>query len=305
MNFTTIKNKYLASSLLLRIIYINIAVFVLLRLVGIVSFLATGDSTTALQWVGLSSNFWLVLRRPWTLITYMFSHYGVFDILFNMLWLYWLGRIFLECFNPKQLVGLYLLGGFIGAILFIAVNHLLPHMSVNGPLVGASAAVLAIVIGISVYRPNYEIGLLFFGGIPLKWIAIATMIIYLISFDGTNMGGYVAHVGGMLTGLWFGLAIKSGHDITSWINRCIDSIVALFQKSSYRKSPKADKKQDFKFKKSNDSNKKSSSQSSKTGNDVAEDQLDAILDKLKRSGYGALSDEEKETLFKASRKREG
>ena len=228
MRFDEIKNRYNAASLLMRFIYINIAVFVVLRLVGVLSFLGTGDSNVLVQWVELPADLWLLLRRPWTIITYMFSHYGVLHILFNMLWFYWLGRIFLEFFTPRQLGGLYVLGGLGGAALYIAAYNLLPHL--NGSqamMLGASASVMAIVIAVSVYRPDYQINLLFIGGVSLKWVAIATVFIDLIGIEGANMGGHIAHLGGMLMGLWFGLSIKRGHDITSWINRCIDAVVSI------------------------------------------------------------------------------
>ena len=143
MRFDEIKNRYNAASLLMRFIYINIAVFVVLRLVGVLSFLGTGDSNVLVQWVELPADLWLLLRRPWTIITYMFSHYGVLHILFNMLWFYWLGRIFLEFFTPRQLGGLYVLGGLGGAALYIAAYNLLPHL--NGSqamMLGASASVV-------------------------------------------------------------------------------------------------------------------------------------------------------------------
>ena len=85
-----------------------------------------------LRWVELPSGLWLLLRRPWTLVTYMFVHYGLLHILFNMLWLYWLGRIFMEFFSPKQLAGLYLLGGWCGAALYLLVYNLLPHFAGTG-----------------------------------------------------------------------------------------------------------------------------------------------------------------------------
>ena len=307
MNFNSIKQRYLSSSLLLRIIYINIAVFVVLKLLQIFSFFIGGKEATltVMNWVGVPSHLSLFIRRPWTILTYMFSHYGVFDILFNMLWLYWLGRVFLEAFNPKQLVGLYLMGGLVGAAMFVTGCNLQPVLFASGPLMGASAAVLAVVLGISVYRPDYKIGLLFFGAISLKWVAIATVVIYLVSFDGVNVGGYVAHVGGMLTGLCFGLSIKRGHDITSWINRCIDAVVALFQKSSYNRGSKGEarsRQSKYKYKKSTSTSNSSGTQS-QSAPGVDEERLDSILDKLKRSGYGALSDDEKEFLFNASRKR--
>ncbi len=307
MRFDEIKNRYNAASLLMRFIYINIAVFVVLRLVGVLSFLGTGDSNVLVQWVELPADLWLLLRRPWTIITYMFSHYGVLHILFNMLWFYWLGRIFLEFFTPRQLGGLYVLGGLGGAALYIAAYNLLPHL--NGSqamMLGASASVMAIVIAVSVYRPDYQINLLFIGGVSLKWVAIATVFIDLIGIEGANMGGHIAHLGGMLMGLWFGLSIKRGHDITSWINRCIDAVVLIFKKRPRQKAWEPIKGNASKAK----TTKKAKKQTKATDNNKSEpsasldeQRLDEILGKLKRSGYGALSDEEKEFLFNASRKR--
>lgn len=302
MDFDNLKKQYLASSLLMRLIYINIAVFVVLRLAGIVSFLATGTSNALLQWVEMPSSLPLLLRRPWTIITYMFSHYGVLHILFNMLWLYWLGRIFLEFFMPRQLGGLYVLGGLAGAALYVAAYNLLPHLSSSqAMMLGASASVMAIVIAVAVYRPDYQINLLFIGGISLKWVAIVTVFIDLIGIEGGNLGGHVAHIGGMLMGLWFGLEIRRGHDITSWINRCIDAVVSFFKGNKPQawrpikgKSPKSSKPK-------NDT--KATGTKSQQSTSLNEERLDEILGKLKRSGYGALSDEEKEFLFNASRKR--
>ena len=306
MRFDQLRDKYNASSLLMRIIYINIAVFVVLRLAGVISFLSVGSSESLVQWVQLPSSLWMLAMRPWTVVTYMFSHYGVLHILFNMLWLYWLGRIFLECFNPKQLVALYVLGGLAGAALYVAAYNLLPALAARpSMLIGASASVMAIVIAISVYRPDYQIGLLFIGGVSLKWIAIVTVFIDLIGIESANMGGHIAHIGGMLVGLWFGLAIKRGHDITAWINRCFDAVAAMFQKRSATKKTwepvggRAYEKQQSREK--NDKKSDSKKQTEKTGLD--EQRLDDILGKLKRSGYGALTDEEREFLFNASRKR--
>ena len=303
MRFDEIKNRYNAASLLMRFIYINIAVFVILRLVGVVSFLGTGSSNGLMQWVELPTDLSLLLRRPWTIITYMFSHYGLLHILFNMLWFYWLGRIFLEFFTPRQLGGLYVLGGLGGAALYIAAYNLLPHLSGSqAMLLGASASVMAIVVAVSVYRPDYQINLLFIGGISLKWVAIATVFIDLIGIESDNMGGHIAHLGGMLVGLWFGLAIKRGHDITSWINRCIDAFVSLFKKNSRKKAWEPIEGKASRAKKSEKKNVKTDT-TKQSSTSLNEERLDEILGKLKRSGYGALSDEEKEFLFNASRKR--
>ena len=303
MRFDEIKNRYNAASLLMRLIYINIGVFVVLRLVGVLSFLGTGSTSGLLQWVELPASLPLLLRRPWTVITYMFSHYGLLHILFNMLWLYWLGRIFMEFFTPRQLGGLYMLGGLGGATLYLVAYNLLPHLnSVNAMMLGASASVMAIVVAVSVYRPDYQINLLFIGGISLKWVAIATVFIDLIGIESDNMGGHIAHLGGMLVGLWFGLAIKRGHDITSWINRCIDAFVSLFKKNSRKKAWEPIEGKASRAKKSEKKNAKTDT-TKQSSTSLNEERLDEILGKLKRSGYGALSDEEKEFLFNASRKR--
>lgn len=297
-----LKQRYSGASLLIRFIYINIAVFVVLRILGLISFLGTGSSGSFVQWMELPSSLSLLVRRPWTILTYMFSHYSLLHILFNMLWLYWLGRIFLECFTPRQLGGLYVLGGLAGAALFVLTYNLLPHLaSSQAMLIGASASVMAIVIAIAVYRPDYQIGLLFIGSISLKWIAIVTVFIDLISVEGDNLGGHVAHIGGMLMGLWFAIAIKRGHDLTAWINNAIDAVVSIF--SSKAGGGVGQHKQGARTYNYHKSQKESNSEKKAPKTSVDEARLDEILGKLKRSGYGALSDDEKEFLFNASRKR--
>ena len=306
-----LRMRYRGSSLLLRFIYINIAVFVVLRIAGFVSFLISGLSATIVRWVELPSDFYSFLRQPWTLITYMFSHYDVMHILFNMLWLYWLGRIFLNFFNPRQLGGLYVLGGIGGAALYLICYNLIPHLSnQHSLLLGASASVLAIVVAIALYRPNYPISLFLFGSIALKWIAIITLFIDIIGIENNNMGGHIAHLGGALVGLWFGLSIKRGHDITSWINRCIDSVVMLFKKREPKSKPsrnvRTEQEPSYKYHQStpgSSSQAKTKGPSTESATAVDEDKLDEILGKLKQSGYAALTDEEREFLFNASRKR--
>lgn len=306
-----LRMRYRGSSLLLRFIYINIAVFVVLRIAGFVSFLISGSSATIVRWVELPSDFYSFLRQPWTLITYMFSHYDVMHILFNMLWLYWLGRIFLNFFNPRQLGGLYVLGGIGGAALYLICYNLIPHLSnQHSLLLGASASVLAIVVAIALYRPNYPISLFLFGSIALKWIAIITLFIDIIGIENNNMGGHIAHLGGALVGLWFGLSIKRGHDITSWINRCIDSVVMLFKKREPKSKPlrnvRTEQEPSYKYHQStpgSSSQSKTKGTSTESATAVDEDKLDEILGKLKQSGYAALTDEEREFLFNASRKR--
>ena len=134
-----IKRTYNQGSMLMRLILINVGVFVLLHVVVLCALLFNVPADDVLQWIEMPSNLGLLLRRPWTLVTYMFAHYGLLHILFNMLWLYWLGRIFMEYFSPKQLTGVYLLGGWGGAALFLLAYNLLPHLAADHYfLIGAS-----------------------------------------------------------------------------------------------------------------------------------------------------------------------
>ena len=292
-----IKRNYRQGSMLMRLIYINIGAFLLLHVVAIAGMLFNAG-TGILQWVELPSDPLLLLRRPWTVLTYMFAHYGLLHILFNMLWLYWLGRIFMEFFSPKQLSGVYLLGGLGGALLYLLAYNLLPYFAAQPQsfLIGASASVIAIVVATAVYVPDYKIGLLFLGEVPLKWVAIVTVVIDLVGLEGANIGGNLAHIGGALVGAWYALSIKGGRDITRPLNAAIDAVVGLFngrKANPFQRPPRE-----------RGSATGSGAAGRRPGNSVSEDELDAILGKIKAAGYDALTDEEKDKLFKASRRRQ-
>lgn len=294
-----IKRSYTQGSMLLKLIFINIGVFVVLHVLALGSLLMNaGDGI--LQWVELPSDLGMLLHRPWTLITYMFAHYGFLHILFNMLWLYWLGRIFMEYFSPKQLTGVYLLGGLGGALMFLLAYNSLPYfraMPEPAFLKGASASVIAIVVATAVYAPDYRIGLLFLGEVPLKWVALVTVAIAVLGLDAGNVGGNIAHIGGAIVGVWFGLRIKRGRDITRPLNTAIDTVVGLFNGRSW-KLPKFEKKADAKH-----NQQQEQQHPNRPADEVSEDELDKILGKIKVAGYDALTDEEKDKLFKASRRR--
>ena len=173
-----LRSRFRMASLLARIIYVNIGVFVVLRLVGIAGFLFGFDAGGIISYVELPSSPWWFLRQPWTIVTYMFAHYDVLHILFNMLWLWWFGQLFLQFFSPRHLTGLYFVGGIGGGLLYMLAYNLLPAFAWhNGLLLGASAAVIAIVVATAVQAPNYKVVLLFFGEISIKWIAIVTILV--------------------------------------------------------------------------------------------------------------------------------
>ena len=282
-----IKRTYMQGSMLMRLVFINIGVFLVLHLVvfGAMLFKVPGDEV--LQWVELPCDLWLLLRRPWTLVTYMFAHYGLLHILFNMLWLYWLGRIFMDFF--LFLLAYNLLPAFAGDMIY---------------LVGASASVMAIVVATAVYAPDYKIGLLFLGEVSLKWVVLAVIVIELVGFE-TNIAGNIAHIGGIIVGAWFGVRIKQGHDITRPLNIAIDALVGLFNGRKFEmptfRRPKSQKRP------SSTGMQQGSAASTQAGayrpaDTVSEEEL-IILSKIKASGYDALTDEERDKLFKVSRRR--
>jgi membrane associated rhomboid family serine protease len=292
-----IKESFKRGSSLTQLIYINLGVFVILRLAYTFFALFSGNGLGSpenkieynyyvMQWLMLPSGPSQLLFRPWTLLTYMFLHFDFLHVLFNILWLYWFGKIFLQYLDNKRLLNLYLLGGVSGGVLFILAYNLIPALAVNGnvPLLGASAAVMAIAIAIAFYVPEYTIHLLFIGPVKLKYLALFFVITDLIFIPmGDNAGGHIAHLGGALYGIFFINRFKKGKDTGRWFGMIMDRVFSIFKprpkiKVSYRKP--VDDKEYNKLKK------------------TQQDEIDKILDKISKGGYESLSREEKEKLFR-------
>lgn len=289
-----LKNSYRTGSMLMRIIYINIAVFVVMHLLGLASLLFGQWFAAPIKWIELSSNGWEVLYRPWTVVTYAFAHYEILHILFNMLWLYWLGRIFMEYFTAKQFAGLYILGAVGGAVLFLLAYNYIPALAGHTYLLGASASVLAIVVATAVYSPDYKIGLLFIGMVSLKWVALVTVLIDLLSIDTLqNAGGHIAHLGGAIVGAAFALLMQRGHDITAPLNAVMDRITSLFTRKRQRGPGAPVSGRDYR--------RQAASHDEPAGH--TEQELDRVLEKIKRSGYSALTDDERDILFSFGKKK--
>lgn len=288
---------YRQADVLLRLVLINVAVFVLLRVLGLLGMLFNLPLDAVLTYVEMPSHPAAILARPWTVLTYMFCHYGVLHILFNMLWLYWLGRIFLDAFSPRQLVALYVLGGLGGALCFALGYAFLPYFAgQQAMLIGASASIMAIVVGVSVVKPDYRINLFLIGSVSLKWMAIITVGILLLSTGDLNAGAQLAHLGGLLVGVAFGMAMRRGTDITRPFIQAYVWARSLF--SSRPLGPQAPR---YHYQPNRDAEPAAPGEPYGTDGPT-EAEIDAILAKLKQSGYGALTDEEKEKLFSASKK---
>ena len=288
-----IKRTFNKGDVLMKFIFINIAVFLAIHAVGVVATLFRLESLNPLSFLAVPSQLSELLIRFWTLFTYMFVHVGFMHILFNMLWLYWFGKIFLTYFNERTLGSLYVIGGLAGAILYVLAFNSIPYYLDLGHsvMIGASASVMAIVMAAAFYRPDVTLSLFLFGRVKIIYIAIAVFVIDFFSLsNGNNPGGHVAHIGGAIAGYLFANQYRKGKDFTLPISRLLDRVANLFKKRKYKgahkvvyKKPETD--YDYNYRKAKESKN-----------------IDAILDKLKESGYGSLSSEEKRQLFDASKK---
>ncbi|MGL5893955.1 MAG: rhomboid family intramembrane serine protease [Bacteroidales bacterium] len=284
--------RFRSGSILLKFIYINSALFVLTNIVIIILSLFNISIGEWLNWLYLPANVGDLIYKPWTLITYMFLHKDIMHLLFNMIWLYWFGSIFTTYFSERTLGGLYILGGIFGAILFILAYNVFPlfaPIANSSILLGASASVLAVVVATAMRVPDMRVQLIFVGSIKLKWIAIAILLIDLLSITSNNAGGHWAHLGGALAGYIFSIYWKKGKDITSGINRLVDMFVNLFvprkPKLKVKVNRSARPESDMEYRQRIAKNS---------------EEIDKILDKVKESGYASLTPEEKKRLFDAS-----
>jgi membrane associated rhomboid family serine protease len=288
MSFTAdLKNVFTRNGNgLMRIILFNVTVFFLVNVVGeLMRF--SGNEISLVYWLSLPGNVTLALAHLWTLLTYMFLHEGLMHILFNMLWLYWLGKIFTEYVGSKRLVGVYLMGGISGGLLYLLTSLVFPLYFYNTFLLGASAGVMAIVIAIAILLPDYMIQLLFFGPVQLKYVALASFVLTSILDISQNTGGKISHIGGALFGLVFMLQYKKGNDITQPVVAFLDWLTSLFTRKARIKVSYSKKFSDDEY---------NVSQKAK------QQKIDAILDKISKAGYESLTKQEKDFLFKVSGK---
>ena len=287
-----VKSNDKSLDMLQKIIVVNAIIYlfvnlgdVLLRLFNFPDGIISGFLT---DWLAVPSSVKSLLYRPWTLITYSFYHENFLHILFNMLWLFFMGRLFTEYLGEKKLLTLYLVGGLCGSVLFIVFYNLFPLFSREVDIavaLGASASVLAITVAIATLLPDYEVGLFLpQWRVKLKYIAIALFVIDLLSITGNNAGGNIAHIGGAIFGFIYIKQLKNGRDLTGWLQRLIERITQKKKPSIkvvYRKDASDESYH----------NKKANNQEA----------IDKILDKISRSGYASLTYEERDILFKASK----
>lgn len=288
-----IKLQLRSGDVIIRLLAVNIALFVL-PAVGAVILMLFRVESDFLAPFALSSRLTDLLWKPWSLISYAFFHAGFFHLLFNVLMLHFAGRLFLTFFTQKQLLGLYLVGGIFSGLIFLSAYALFPPSDrIPISLVGASGAIMAILMATTIYAPMMSLRLFVFGQVKLWHLAVVLIIIDVIQLPLSNTGGHLAHLGGALFGYIFIKAINSGYDLVSWPANFLDVVVNFFSKKPRTRIRTVHK---------NNSPKKEKRTSQILIKDRRQQQIDDILDKISRSGYDSLSKEEKDFLFRAGEK---
>lgn len=275
-----------------RLILANVIIFVMQSII-LLGFTIAGSGTAFSNFL---TNLYFpaelseLFRQPWTLITYQFLHdpVSIFHILFNMLYLYWFGRILTDFLHKRYIVPLYLTGGIIGAFSFMLIFNISPSFQTHAYILGASGSVLAIVAAAATLVPDYTVNLVFIGPVRLKWIALIAVLIDVIGVSaGGNAGGHLAHLGGALTGFLFIRSYRMGLHWFDGIIALYDNLVARFRRQPRVVYVRRDEKP---------------RQKQQPGRpDAQQAKMDAILDKINQSGYDSLSKEEKDFLFRMSK----
>jgi len=283
LQFKNIQQKFLNANVVFRIIYFTLAIFLISLIFNTFSFFLNNPSNLLFDWFALSPGFSDLLNKPWTIISYGFLHDGFIHILFNLVMLYYFGILFLDYFTEKQFLYYYFAGIVFGGLIFqLSYNYLPVLKSTNSLLVGASAGVMSILSGLATLIPNYSLRFQFIGFIKLKYILFFVLVLDLLQMPMGNAGGHLAHLGGAFIGFLMTL---------NFVNNGIS-----VPKNSLKR-PKAKRKNLRTVHK----NENPSRYVAQIKNEEQK-KIDQILDKISKSGYDALSSEEKQFLFDTGKK---
>jgi len=281
-----LRYQYARLSVSEKLIAINVIVFIVM---GLISALISPNIE---NWFALPKDFYDFMVQPWSLVTYSFLHGDIFHILWNMYILYVAGRILLNLFDGRRFLNIYFLGVMLGGLLFLLSYNIFPTLvGINTTLIGASAGVMAVLIFVCTYIPNQEVRLIFFN-VKLWQIGIFVVLMDLVQIPiGGNIGGRIAHLGGALLGYVYARQLYNGTDIGEGFSKFVDGLVNLFKKTEKKAPLKTVYRKQRSASKTTVSYDKQSHQK----------KIDAILDKISKSGYESLSKAEKDFLFKAGK----
>ncbi|MDX5422105.1 MAG: rhomboid family intramembrane serine protease [Hymenobacteraceae bacterium] len=293
-----IKNAFRQpNNTLKQLILINVIVFVALIVLRLVLTYTVGPQVyyKLMSFIALPAYPPSLLVKPWTLITYFFTHEGFLHIIFNMLNLYWFGQLLREYLGDRRLLSLYVLGGLAGGVLYVLFYNFIPFFADRvfaSSMIGASASVLAVVVAAATLLPNYTFNLILIGPVRIKYIALFLVVLSMSGAVGDNAGGNIAHLGGALIGWVFVKQLQRGSDMGRPVHAVLGFISGLFKR---RPKLKVTHRRPTTF--TNGATKSSSGSTTPSQNEI-----DRILDKISSSGYESLSKEEKQKLFQASQK---
>lgn len=292
--FNDLKNSFSQSGNgLNQIIIINVVVFVTLKIFQVFLTLSGNADIYMLisQQLFLPSALQEFIYKPWTLITYAFSHEDFFHIIFNMIFMYWFGMIITEFIGSKRFISLYVLGALAGGIMYLILYNTVPYFASKvstSVLLGASGGVYAVVIGAATLLPDYTFYLLFLGPVRIKFIALFYVFLSFAQSIGPNAGGNLAHLGGALIGFVFVWQLRKGNDLGKPITWILTSVGSIFK-------PKSNIKITYRH-----TNFEKPTVKNPSNEDISQAEIDTILDKISKYGYEKLTKEEKQKLFKAS-----
>ncbi len=272
--------KYRNAGIVEKLISLNVTAFLLTYLTNTLGYLFIADNNLIFEWFSMPANLNRFAVRPWTILSYGFLHGGFFHLLSNMIVLYYIGELFVSYFSARQLVSFYLYGTFFGGLLYLFSYNFFPALQKqDGILVGASAAVMAIFVGLATYMPNYELRFRFVGYVKLWVLAAIFLGIDYILIPSGNAGGHLAHIGGALFGYF---SMRQLGNKTRKTKRTTDTWFSFKKplKTVYRSKVKTKKKPPA----------------------TNQEQIDHILDKISKSGYDSLNQQEKDLLFRQGKK---
>ena len=269
---------------LIKIILINVIVFVSMSILEVfITLSGFGELFNLfLNKLMLPASLKVFIFQPWSIVTYFFLHMNFMHILWNMLFLYWFGKIIHENIGNNAVISLYIIGGIIGGLSYMALFNIIPYYDnrvSESLMLGASAGVFSVVVGSATLLPNYTFYLLFLGPVRIKYIALFYVLLSFFDVTGSNAGGEIAHLGGALMGYLYVRQLQNGVNM----GKGIIDILNVFNKNKKEVISKEEEKNEIK-------------------KDISQDEIDKILDKISDSGYKSLSNNEKEKLFNASKK---
>ncbi len=296
-----LKRQFNYGNMITRIILVNVVFFILVNLVNLLITVFGGFEHNdifydkVVKYFSIHKDLWFDLTHPWVIFTHMFLHVDFWHILWNMLFLYWFGKIVGDFIGNHRILPIYLMGGLFGAMLYLLSANFVP---VGTMALGASAAVMAFVVASGVLSPNYRMHLILIGEVKLKYVVGVLVFLDLIGIANmSNTGGHFAHLGGAAFGWLYVSQLRSGYDWSEPVNRALRTLSNYF--SSLFKSSKGPK---VVYKNPVNRKAKGNSSTDKERPSHYQERLDSILEKIKLNGYESLSEEEKEFLFNASKK---